>query len=91
MNQRIRIEDGERKSIDRVRTAISFVLHVAEGMSIDDAKACSGLRGDLPPFIQERLAKLTAARALASRKGFTKRAADFRAIAGRRHWRASLT
>jgi hypothetical protein len=66
MNQRIRIEDGERKSIDRVRTAISFVLHVAEGMSIDDAKACSGLRGDLPPFIQERLAKLTAARALAS-------------------------
>lgn len=58
LSQRVRIEDGERKSIDRIRTAISFVLHVAEGMPIDEAKACAGLRTNLPPFILERLAKL---------------------------------
>lgn len=55
LSQRIRIADNERKSLERITHAISFVLSLAEGKSVEDAKCWSGIRVDLPPYIHERL------------------------------------
>jgi hypothetical protein len=55
LNQEIRISDAERISIDRVSTAIRFVLRVANGDSIEEAQKWAALRCNLPPYIVENL------------------------------------
>lgn len=56
--KRICIDNAERKSLTRIRQAISFVLGIAEGHSVEDAKLMSGLRVALPNHITERIDRL---------------------------------
>ena len=51
----IRIEDGERKTMARISSAISFILRIAEGSSIEEAKLMCGIRQELPPYILEKI------------------------------------
>lgn len=55
LSQRIRIEDNERKSLDRITHAISFALKIAEGHSVEESKLYSGIRSPLPPYILEKI------------------------------------
>jgi hypothetical protein len=55
LSQRIRISDNKRKSLERITSIISFVLRIAEGHDIEDAKTWSGVRVELPPYILEQL------------------------------------
>ena len=54
----IRIEAGERKTVERVSNAVSFVLKCCEGGTLEDAKRWSGIRTTLPFHLVNRVNEL---------------------------------
>lgn len=54
-DRKMRVEDGERKSITRIQSAISFVLRIADGHSVEDAQSWTGIRYELPEYVLERI------------------------------------
>jgi hypothetical protein len=54
-NRQLRVDEIDGKTIARLNKAVSFLLEIANGKSIEDAKMWAGIRVELPPYLMERL------------------------------------
>jgi NTP pyrophosphatase (non-canonical NTP hydrolase) len=52
----VRLQDGERKNLQRISNAVSFVIDIINGRPIAEAKELHGFRGELNPYVLEQLA-----------------------------------